>query len=498
MNDAIRQTLLAHVYDAAIETPLEHAAKLSRLAENAIYLKREDMQPVHSFKIRGAFNKICGLTELERKQGIIAASAGNHAQGVAYSAKKLGIKATIVMPRTTPLIKIEAVKSYSAEVVLVGDSYSDAYAACLRLQKESGMTLVHPFDDADVIAGQGTIGREILEQLTNVDYIFVPVGGGGLISGIAQYVKNLQPNVKVIGVEPDDSNAMQASLAAGSQVTLPHVGVFADGVAVKQVGELTFKLCQKYVDEVITVGNDQICAAIKHIFESTRSIVEPAGALSLAGALQYADSHKLRNQNIVTICSGANMTFERLQFVAERTMLGSGHELLFSIALPERPGALAKFCSQVVNGHNITEFSYRLVNHSAAHILVGITISDRTDQANFMAKLQRGDYEYYDLSDDDLAKEHLRHMIGGPAPDAAHEQLYEINFPERPRALSDFLDSLGSKWNISLFHYRGQGGDIGSVLIGFEAPDSAELETSLASTSYDFTRIESEVLRIFL
>ncbi|HEX8182266.1 MAG TPA: threonine ammonia-lyase, biosynthetic [Candidatus Saccharimonadales bacterium] len=498
MNDAVQQTLLAPVYDVAIKTPLQLAAKLSSLHNNAIYLKREDMQPVHSFKIRGAYNKIVSLSSAERAKGIIAASAGNHAQGVASSAQKLGIKATIVMPRTTPSIKIDAVKDYGAKVLLAGDSYSDAYDSCLKLQAETGQTLIHPFDDPYVIAGQGTVGKEILEQLPDVHYIFVPVGGGGLIAGIAQYVKALMPSVKIIGVEPADSNAMQASLKINERVILPHVGIFADGVAVKQVGELTYELCRTYVDSVVAVSNDQICAATKYIFETTRSIVEPAGALSLAGALQYISTHRVHDKKIVTICSGANITFERLQYIAERTMLGSGRELLFSVSLLERPGALAKFCTEVVNGHNITEFSYRLVDHTQAHILVEITVSGATDRDYFVTKLHKHGYDYADLSSDDVTKEHIRHMIGGPARAARGEQIYEVNFPERPGALADFLHSLGNKWNISLFHYRGQGADTGKVLIGFETAESDDVPRSLETTGYEYSPVMSRALQTFL
>ena len=498
MNDAIRKTLLASVYDVAVETPLQLASKLSRELDNLVYLKREDLQPVHSFKIRGAYNKIHQLSEAERQNGIIAASAGNHAQGVAFSAQKLGIDATIVMPKTTPSIKVEAVKSYGAEVILSGDNYSEAYETCRELIHETGKTLIHPFDDPDVIAGQGTVGREILEQLPETDYILVPVGGGGLIAGIAQYIKSLKPDVMVIGVEPEDSSAMQQSLKAGRRLTLDHVGVFADGVAVKQVGSLTFNLCRKYVDLIITVDNDQICAAIKSIFEETRSIVEPAGALSVAGARLFCTTNHLAGKRLVAIASGANMTFEKLQFVAERTLLGSGKEALFAVTLPEKAGALDIFCDQVVKGHNITEFSYRLYSRQEAHVLVGVSIADAADKAAFTAKMKHYGFPYFDISGDDLAKEHVRHMIGGPSHQAAHEQIYKINFPERPRALSDFLGNIGREYNISLFHYRGQGGDTGTVLIGFESESVRELEDSLKNSGYEFVPADSLSVAIFL
>jgi threonine dehydratase len=498
MQDNIRRILLARVYDVAIETPLQPANKLSSELHNHIFIKREDLQPVHSFKIRGAYNKIRQLPQEDKQKGIIAASAGNHAQGVAMSAQKLGISATIVMPKTTPGIKIEAVKSYGAEIVLAGDNYSEAYETCVELVAQTGKTLIHPFDDYDVIAGQGTIGREILEQLPEVDCVFIPVGGGGLIAGVAEYLKGLKPDIKIIGVEPDDSNAMQQSLNAGKRVVLPHVGVFADGVAVKQVGKLTFDLCRKYVDEVITVNNDQICAGIKNVFEETRSIVEPAGALSIAGARTYIESHQIKDAHIVTIASGANMTFEKLQFVAERTLLGSGKEALFAVTLPEKAGALDRFCNLVVRGHNITEFSYRLHERSAAHVLVGISIVSQIDKDDFKDKLSQHGFAYLDMSDDDLAKEHVRHMIGGPSPNARQELIYEINFPERPRALSDFLNKVGKAYNISLFHYRGQGGDIGTVMIGFEAPSRSHLEKSLKNAGYEFRHANSQAVQIFL
>lgn len=498
MRDAVRDTLLARVYDVAIETPLVPASNLTYELGNTIYIKREDLQQVHSFKIRGAYNKISRLSAAEKQKGIIAASAGNHAQGVALSAKRLGLPATIVMPKTTPDIKVAAVKNYGAEVILSGDSYSEAHETCLDIVRQTGKTLIHPFDDPAVITGQGTVGREILEQLPEVDYIFVPIGGGGLAAGIAQYVKNLKPAVKVIGVEPEDSNAMQLSLRSNERIVLGHVGVFADGVAVKQVGRLTYRLCNKYLDDIVTVNNDQLCAAIKNIFEETRSIVEPAGALSLAGAREYIRNHRLRNKHIVTIASGANMTFEKLQFVAERTLLGSNKEALFAVSLPEKAGALSTFCDQVVKDHNITEFAYRLDSRSGAHVLVGVSTKDSADKADFIAKMERHAFIFDDMSDDDLAKEHIRHMIGGPAHEAAGEHIYEVSFPERPRALSEFLNRLGRRYNISLFHYRGQGGDIGSVLIGFEADTAAHLEKSLRRSGLEFRKADSAAVQLFL
>ncbi len=498
MNDATKQTLLARVYDVAVRTPLDHATKLSQQLGFEVYLKREDLQPVHSFKLRGAYNKISQLTDAERKRGVIAASAGNHAQGVALSAKKLGISALIIMPRTTPAIKVEAVKSYGAEVELAGDSYSDAADYCKQRVKETGRTYVHPFDDPLVIAGQGTIGREVVEQLPGVTHIFVPVGGGGLVAGIAQYVKELNPRVQVIGVEPEDSNVMQASLKAGKRVTLSHVGIFADGVAVKQMGEHTFAIAKTYVDDCVTVNTDQLCAAIKATFEETRSIVEPAGALGVAGIAAYAETHDMHNTNAVAICSGANMTFERLQFIAERTLLGSGKEALFAVSMPETPGALQHFCQQVVASHAITQFGYRLKDRGQAHTFVGVSVANDDSKQAFMHKMHDHGYRYTDLSHEDIAKEHVRHMIGGPALAAHHEHFYQINFPERPGALSDFLQAVSGTWNISLFHYRGQGGDTGSVLIGFEANNKQELENALRKAGYEWSPVDaSESLRLF-
>lgn len=490
MNDATKQTLLARVYDIAIRSPLERAAKMSGQLGLEVFLKREDLQPVHSFKLRGAYNKIAQLTAAERVQGVIAASAGNHAQGVALSAKKLGISALIVMPRTTPAIKVDAVRSYGASVELAGDSYSDAAEYCKQRVKETGRTYIHPFDDPLVIAGQGTIGREIAEQLPSVTHIFVPVGGGGLIAGIAQYVKELQPQIKIIGVEPEDSNVLQASLRAGKRVTLPHVGIFADGVAVKQMGEHTFKIAQAYVDDSITVSTDQICAAIKAVFEETRSIMEPAGALATAGITTYASNHDMSDAKVVAICSGANMAFERLQFIAERTLLGSNKEALFAIAIPEKPGALQDFCERVVNGHSITQFGYRLKERGQAHIFVGIGIGTASDKDRVIQKLREHNYAFTDLSLEDIAKEHVRHMIGGPSA-ATSEHFYHINFPERPGALNDFLNAVSGDWNISLFHYRGQGGDEGSVLVGFEANNKQRLEQALRKTGYTWANADN-------
>jgi threonine dehydratase len=498
MNTAVERTKQAKVYDVALKTPLQKAAILSSETGAHIYLKREDLQPVHSFKIRGAYNKIANLSQQEKDRGVICASAGNHAQGVALSAQKLGISAVIVMPRTTPAIKVEAVKGYGAEVVLSGDSYSEAFDHSQTLMAESGRTFIHPFDDELVIAGQGTIGLEILEQLPHVTHIFVCVGGGGMLAGIAQYAKALRPDIKIIGVEPEDSNAMQVSLAADKRVVLDHVGIFADGVAVKQVGELTFDIAKKNVDEMITVTNDQICAAIKSIYLETRAIVEPAGALGVAGIQEYSKEHDLSKATCVAICSGANMTFERLQFVAERTLLGSGKEALFAVTLPEKPGALHAFCSEVIGDHSISEFSYRLNRRSDATIFIGINLRDSTDKEILNDSLNKYGYKFKDLSEDDLAKEHIRHMIGGKSHEADDEQLFEIIFPERPKALQDFLITMGDEWNICLFHYRGQGLDTGSVVVGFESETPDLLVSQLKKTGYTFTKITSVSASLFL
>jgi threonine dehydratase len=450
-------------------------------------LKREDLQPVHSFKLRGAYNKISQLTEKESESGVIAASAGNHAQGVALASKRLNISALVVMPKTTPSIKVDAVLAYGAQVELYGDSYSDAYEYAMERMEETGRTFIHPFDDPLVIAGQGTVGREITEQLPDVTHIFVPVGGGGLIAGIAQFVKTINPTVKIIGVEPEDSNAMQLSLAAGKAIELPHVGIFADGVAVKQVGDHTFRLCQQYVDEVMTVSTDQICAGIKTIFEDTRGIVEPAGALAVAGATHYKLAEDAK---VVAICSGANVTFERLQQIAERTLIGSGKEALFEVTIPEKSGALHAFCTNVVNGHSITELSYRLGKRDQAHIFVGVSIANEKDRHKFTEKMHAQKFDFADLSKDDLAKGHIRHMIGGSAPEARAEYFYEVTFPERPRALTSFLGNIDANVNISLFHYRSTASDTGNVLIGFETEDPNALEHNFKKAGFDFKKVE--------
>ncbi|MGE4579649.1 MAG: threonine ammonia-lyase, biosynthetic [Desulfuromonadales bacterium] len=489
MQKMLKRILTSRVYEAAVETPLEEAPGLSCSLNNRILLKREDLQPIFSFKLRGAYNKVAHLSAEELARGVIAASAGNHAQGVAYAARQLGVRAVIVMPVTTPAIKISAVKALGAEVVLHGDNYSEAAARCQELVEQTGMTFVHPFDDELVIAGQGTVADEILRQNSGrLDAVFVPIGGGGLISGIAAYFKALRPEVRIIGVEPVDSDAMARSLELGHRVILDYVGIFADGVAVREVGKLTFDYCRKYVDEVIRVDTDELCSAIKSTYEATRSIAEPAGALALAGLKKYVRQEKITGQTLIAINSGANMNFERLRYVAERTQVGEKQEALFAVTIPERPGALKHFCGELVGGRNITEFNYRLSSRQAAHIFVGLSIKDEEERAAFSRQLAEKGYKNLDLTDNDLAKTHIRYMVGGRSAEAGQEVLYRFWFPERPGALSRFLTSMGANWNISLFHYRLQGGDFGRVLIGLEIPagDQAEFQRFLDSLGYRF------------
>lgn len=471
MQKLFKQVLTSRVYEAAIETPLEPAVELSRRLGCSVLLKREDLQPVFSFKLRGAYNRIAHLQEDERKRGVIAASAGNHAQGVAYSASKLGLSALIVMPVTTPQIKVDAVKRFGGEVVLSGDNYSEAADHCKQLVRETGRVFIHPFDDDLVIAGQGTVADELLRQNPGrLDAVFVPVGGGGLIAGMATYIKTLRPEIKVIGVEPVDSAAMARSLEAGHRVALDSVGIFADGVAVREVGELTFDCCRKYVDEIIEVDTDELCSGIKAVYQATRSIVEPAGGLALAGLMKYARIHDIQDATFVAINSGANMNFERLRYVAERTLVGENQEAIFAVTIPEQPGALKRFCGEVLGGRNITEFNYRLAGREGAQIFVGISMRDQQERQTFARDLESAGFTSLDLTDNDLAKTHVRYMVGGRSDKVRNEVLYRFWFPEVPGALSRFLGAMGENWNISLFHYRTQGGDYGRVLIGLEIP----------------------------
>mgnify|MGYP002776994487 CR=1 FL=1 len=468
--DYLERILNARVYDVAQETPLEFAPNLSARLKNRVLLKREDMQSVFSFKLRGAYNKMAQLSPDVLAQGVIAASAGNHAQGVALGAKRLGTTAIIVMPVTTPQVKVDAVRSRGGQVVLHGDTYDDAYAHARQLEAEKGLTFVHPFDDPDVIAGQGTIGMEILRQYQQpIHAVFVAIGGGGLISGIAAYIKRLRPETKIIGVEPVDADAMTRSLKAGERIRLPNVGLFADGVAVREVGAETFRLCQQYVDEMILVDTDDTCAAIKDVFEDTRSILEPAGALAIAAMKAYVEREQITDQTLIGIACGANMNFDRLRFVAERAELGERREAIFAVTIPEERGSLRKFCD-LLGRRNITEFNYRIADESIAHIFVGMQVSGRSDAAQMVTTFEANGFKTIDLTDDEFAKLHLRHMVGGRSPLAEHEVLYRFEFPERPGALIKFLTSMRPDWNISLFHYRNHGADYGRIVLGIQVP----------------------------
>ena len=478
----------SHVYDVAKKTPLEFQPNLSARINNRVLLKREDMQPVFSFKLRGAYNKMASLPSDVLQRGVIAASAGNHAQGVALAAQKLKCRAVIVMPTTTPAIKINAVKTRGAEVVLFGDSYSDAYVKALELEQSEKLTFVHPYDDPDVIAGQGTIAMEILNAHPEpIEAIFCCVGGGGLLAGIATYIKAIRPEIKIIGVEAKDAEAMTESLKQGKRVMLDQVGLFADGAAVKQVGEHTFALAQQYVDEMIVVDNDAICAAIKDVFEDTRSILEPAGALATAGLKEYVERNHLTGKTLIGIASGANMNFDRLRFIAERAEIGEKREAVLAVTIPEKPGAFKAFC-RLLGNRNITEFNYRYSDPKFAHIFVGVAIADPVESAKLVLDLQAQDLPTLDLTDNEVAKLHLRHLVGGHAPQAEHEVVFRFEFPEKPGALMKFLDTMGHDWNISLFHYRNHGADFGRVLVGMQVPpaDTAEFEKFLANLGYPY------------
>jgi threonine dehydratase len=468
--DYLEKILTAHVYDVAVESPLEPAPLLSQRLDNDLLLKREDIQAVFSFKLRGAYNKMAQMTPEVRARGVITASAGNHAQGVALAAQTLGCDAVIVMPVTTPQIKIKAVKRRGARVILHGDSYDEAQTHAQQLATNAQRTFVHPYDDPEVIAGQGTIGMEILHQHSKpLHAIFVPVGGGGLIAGIAAYVKRLRPQTKIIGVEPVDADAMYQSLRQGRRVQLQQVGLFADGVAVRQVGAETFRLCQALVDEIILVDTDAICAAIKDVFEETRSILEPAGALSIAGAKAYVAREKWRHKTLVAVASGANMNFDRLRHVSERAELGEEREAILAVTIPERPGSFKAFCA-LLGPRSITEFNYRYADSEAAHVFVGVQVQNRNETAQLLALLRQHSLHALDFSDNEMAKLHIRHMVGGHAPHAKNEIVYRFEFPERPGALMRFLQSMSHNWNISLFHYRNHGADYARVLVGIQVP----------------------------
>ena len=495
--DYLKKILTARVYDVAIESDLDAARNLSQRLGNTVLLKREDQQPVFSFKLRGAYNKMAHLTPEQLARGVICASAGNHAQGVAMSARKLGARAVVVMPTTTPALKVDAVRALGGEVVLHGDSYSDAYGHAVHLQQEQGLSFVHPFDDPDVIAGQGTIAMEILRQLqklgsTRLDAVFVAIGGGGLISGVANYIKAVRPEIKVIGVQMNDSDAMIQSIQAGERVTLADVGLFSDGTAVKLVGEETFRIASGLVDSYITVDTDAVCAAIKDVFVDTRSIVEPAGALAVAAIKQYVATHKTRGETYAAILCGANMNFDRLRFVAERAEVGEEREALLAVTIPEERGSFRRFCEVIGDlpggPRNVTEFNYRISDAAQAHVFVGLTTHGKGESAKIAQGFTQHGFEALDLTHDDLAQEHLRHLVGGHSALARDERLLRFVFPERPGALLKFLSLMQPSWNISLFHYRNQGADYGRILVGLQVPpgDAAAFDAFLATLGYPY------------
>ncbi|MGX5172879.1 threonine ammonia-lyase, biosynthetic [Aliikangiella sp. IMCC44653] len=491
--DYLKRILCAPVYDIAKETELSRLHRLSSAYNNQVYLKREDQQPVHSFKIRGAYNRMLNLSQCGNEQGVVAASAGNHAQGVALSAQYLNLKASIVMPITTPEIKAKSVRDLGATVHLIGKNFNEANLAAIDLAKQSGCVFIPPFDDKDVIAGQGTLGKEILLQLPSANVVFVPVGGGGLLAGVATYIKQLKPNIKVVGVEAEDSACLSAALAAGKPVELDNVGLFADGVAVRKVGAENFPLIQAFCDEVICVSNDEICGAIKEIFEHTRVIAEPAGALSLAGCIQYMQTSP-GNQQLVAILSGANMNFHTLRYVSERCELAEQREAILSVAIPEKKGSFKKFC-QVIGGRTITEFNYRFRSNDLAHIFVGVKLNQgKHELAQLLAQLSEH-YQVINLSDNELAKLHIRYMVGGVTLSDRKERVFQFEFPEYPGALEKFLDTLGEQWNITLFHYRNHGSAVGQVLAGFDVADNQTMQflRHLKDLNYQFKDETSNV-----
>jgi threonine dehydratase len=502
--DYLKKILTARVYDVAVESALEPARQLSRRLGNTVLLKREDQQPVFSFKLRGAYNKMAHLSEEERARGVICASAGNHAQGVALSARRMGCRAVIVMPVTTPRVKIDAVQALGGEVVLHGDSYSDAHAHALELQRAQGLTFVHPFDDPDVIAGQGTVAMEILRQHQGpIDGVFVAIGGGGLVSGVAAYIKAVRPEVQVIGVQTVDSDAMMQSVRRGRRVQLADVGLFSDGTAVKQVGAETFRLARALVDDYVRVDTDEVCAAIKDVFQDTRSILEPAGALGVAAIKQYVATHKCKGRIFVTITCGANMNFDRLRFVAERAEFGEQREALFAVTIPEERGSFRRFIELIgsTGARQVTEFNYRIADERVAQVFVGLTIARRDEAQRIARAFQRQGFATVDLTDDDLAKEHVRHMVGGRSELARDERLFRFTFPERPGALLRFLSSMNPGWNISLFHYRNQGADYGRILVGIQVPkeDAQAFDDFLRTLAYPCTEAtDNAVYRLFL
>ena len=509
MKEYLKKVLQARVYEVAKKTPLEKARNLSRRFKNNIYLKREDLQEVFSFKIRGAYNKMQNLTKEQLSRGVITSSAGNHAQGVALSALQLKTKATILMPITTPIVKVNAVKELKAEVILFGDNYDESYIEAQRLSKERELSFIHPFNDPEVIAGQGTIGVELLSQLKDPpDAIYIAVGGGGLIAGISIYIKNLWPTTKIIGIEPEDADAMTRSLKEKKIIELDNVGLFADGVAVKKVGKLTFDIAKKYVDKMITVNTDEICAAIKDVFEDTRSILEPAGALSIAGMKKDILNSNHSNRKMVAIACGANMNFERLRFVAERAELGECKEVMMAVEIPERAGSLIDFC-KLLDNRNLTEFSYRMSNSKNAQIFVGVQVYGLIDKKNLLNKFKNSDYSFIDISDDELSKNHLRHMVGGRLPKNFNEMnsrnfvelLYRFEFPERPGALINFLNNMKSNWSISVFHYRNYGADVGKIVIGvlIDRDEILEWDKFVRILGYKFwDETQNDTYKLFL
>ncbi len=509
MTDYLKKILTARVYDVAFETPLEPAPHLSQRTGTPVFIKREDMQSVFSFKLRGAYNKMAHLTPKQLKSGVICASAGNHAQGVALSANRLGCRAMIVMPVTTPPVKIEAVREHggeNVEIVLHGDSFSDTYQHALSLEKKHRLTFIHPFDDPYVIAGQGTIGMEILRQHpAPIHAVFVAIGGGGLISGVAAYIKQVRPDIKIIGVETVDSNAMAKSLKAGRRVVLSDVGLFSDGTAVKQVGKETFRLARKYVDEIVEVDTDDVCAAIKDMFLDTRSILEPAGALTVAGVKAYVEQRKklkkqLKNETLIAIASGANMNFDRLRFVAERADVGENREAVFAVTIPEESGSFRRFCEQVGPRH-ITEFNYRISDEKRAHIFVALEVQNREEASRIARNFERNHFPVIDLTDDELSKLHIRYMVGGKSALAQDELLYRFEFPERPGALMRFLSCMQPNWNISLFHYRNHGADYGRILVGLQVPKNERkaFREFLTGIGYPFqNETDNPVYKLFL
>ena len=509
--DYLIKILTARVYDVAVESALEVAPSLSARLNNTVLLKREDQQPVHSFKLRGAYNKMAHLSPDQLKQGVICASAGNHAQGVALSARRLGCRAVIVMPTTTPRLKVDAVRGFGGEVVLFGDSYSDAYGHAVALEKKEGLTFVHPFDDPDVIAGQGTIAMEMLRQHQGrLDAVFVAIGGGGLISGMANYIKALRPEIKVIGVQMNDSDAMTQSVAAKERVTLADVGLFSDGTAVKLVGEETFRIASHLVDDYMLVNTDAVCAAIKDVFVDTRSIVEPAGALAVAAVKQYVAKHKTKGETYAAILCGANMNFDRLRFVAERAEVGEEREALFAVTIPEERGSFRRFCELIGDlpsfggaktSRNVTEFNYRISDSQKAHVFVGLTTATKGESGKIAAHLGKNGFGALDLTHDELAKEHIRHMVGGHSSLAQEERLLRFVFPERPGALLKFLSLMRPGWNISLFHYRNQGADYGRILVGLQVPpkDSKAFDKFLSTLGYPYVEeTANPVYQMFL